>query len=807
METLRHDARVGLRSIRQTPLFTATTVLTLALGIGLSTAVFTVANAVLFHRLPFPEQERVVLVAGATPDNRVQNYPLSLDDAREFARRSRTLSSAALVTYEGAVNMPILDGDRLSLVRRSLVSGDFIDMLRLKPLFGRAFHPADDAEGAAPVAVLSHRAWINRFGGATNVIGRRFTLHLTGKEFTIVGVMPAGLEFPRGTDVWLPALVATSKAALPAFGFNIVARLAPGASPTATREEMAAFLQRRTSTAWQRKLRATIKSLPTLVLGDTRPAVLVFIAACALLLPITCTNVANLLLVRGVARTREMVIRAALGGTRARLVQQLLTEYSLLALMGGVLGGAIAVAAVRGFVAFAPPELPRLDEIHVGLSPLLAGVAITFAALLTFGVAPSLSISRADAQEALRAGSRRTASRRSRRTAEGLVAAQVAISMIVLAAAALIARSYQNLRRADLNIEASHLLVADLSLRASEYGTTDQQNAMLARLLPLVRSLPGVSGVSPVVASPFSGPAGWTGSPTVEGQTPEQASTNPALNMDVVDPQYFSTMGMRLIKGRLFTDTDDGGAAPVVILSEAAARHYWGSADPIGKQVRMGSTPKDRPLTVVGIVTETRYRDLRDAQPSIYFPLKQSFFPFVPNSLAIRVRGEPAAIVSSLRTLLAEQLPGVGLATAAPFESLLATPLAQPRLNAVLLAVFAGSAGLLSAIGLFGVLATTVQQRRRELGIRMALGATGSDVRRSVLSNGTRIGAIGAGAGLVIALWTNRNVDALLYGIAPGDVPTLLGVALGLVALSAIASYLPAVSSSRVDPVVALRSE
>jgi putative ABC transport system permease protein len=807
MDALLQDARIGARSLRQTPLFTTTVVLTLALGIGLSTAVFTIANGLLFRRLPFPEQERVVLVAGATPDNRVQNYPLSLEDAREFARRSRTLAGVALVTYEGAVNAPILDNDQLSLVRRSLVSGDFFDMLHVTPLLGRAIHPADDVEGAAPVAVLSHRGWINRFGGAPNVIGRRFTLHLTGKEFTIVGVMPPGLEYPRGTDVWLPALVATSKEALPAFGFNIVGRLAPGASPAATRAEMGAFLQRQGATAWQRTLHGTVSFLPTLILGDAGPAVIVFLAACALLLVITCTNVANLLLVRGVARTREMAIRAALGGTRARLVRQLFSEYSLLALAGGVLGGMVALAAVRAFVAFAPPELPRLDEIHVGLAPLLAGMGITIAALFTFGVAPSVAISRAEAQDALRAGSRRTASRRSRTIAEGMVGAQVAIAMMVLAAAALIARSFANLRGADPNIEPTHLLVADLSLRASEYGTADQQTAMLRRLLPLVRNLPGVVAVSPVVASPFSGPAGWTGSPLVQGQTVQQSAANPALNMDVVDPQYFATMGMRLIKGRLFTNSDDAGSTPVVVLSEAAARHYWGAANPLGKHVLMGSSPTDHLLTVVGIVAETRYRDLRDPQPSIYFPLKQSFFPFAPNTLAIRVRDDPATIVPSLRSLLAEQFPGVGLATAAPFESLLARPLAQPRLNAVLLSVFAGSAALLSAIGLFGVLATTVQQRRRELGIRMALGATGRDVRRTVLTRGVRIGAIGAGIGLVAALFANRNLAALLYGIDPGDLPTLLGVALGLITVSAIASYLPALASSRVDPVIALRSE
>ncbi len=806
MERLLHDVRVGSRSLRQTPLFTTTAVLTLALGIGLSTAVFTVANAVIFRPLPMRAPDRIVLATGATPDNRSDNYPLSFEAAREFLRRSRTLTSGALSTYEGAIATPIVDGNQLSLIRRSLVSGNFFAMLGATPSIGRGFREADDAEGAAPVAVLSHRAWVSRFGGARDIVGRTLTLHQSGKRFTIVGVMPAGLDFPRGTDVWLPALAATSREVLPAFGFNVLGRMARDASVGSVRGEMTAFLQRRDAPAWQRKLHGAATPLPMIVLGDTRPAVLAFLAACGLLLVITCTNVANLLLVRGVARVRELAVRSALGATRARLARQLLTEYLLLAIAGGVLGSLVAFAGVRGFVAFAPPELPRLDEIRVGVGPLLGGVAITVAALLAFGLAPSFAISRTEAQAVLRSGTRGTSSRGARRRAEGLVAIQVAIAMIVLAAATLIARSFVNLRNADLNIDPSHLLVADLTLRASDFGTAQQETAMLDRLLPLVRGLPNVVAVSPVVASPFSGPAGWSGSPRAEGQTPQEIAANPTLNMDVVDPDYFTTMGMNVLRGRAFTSSDDRTGAPVVVLSEAAARHFWPSADPIGKHVFLTGLT-DRPLTVVGIVAETRYRDLRLAQPSIYFPLAQSLFPFVPNSLVIRVRGEPSAIVPALRALLADRLPGVGLAKAAPFETLLSAPLAQPRLNAVLLAAFAVAAALLAGIGLFGVLATTVQQRRRELGIRMALGATGNDVRRSVLWRGTRIGAIGAAAGLVIAIATNRNVASLLYGVDPGDVPTLLGVAFALVALSALASYLPARASSRVDPVVALRTE
>ena len=349
--------------------------------------------------------------------------------------------------------------------------------------------------------------------------------------------------------------------------------------------------------------------------------------------------------------------------------------------------------------------------------------------------------------------------------------------------------------------------MGELALRSDRYDTPARQRAMLEQLIPQIEALPGVQGVTPVVAVPFSGTHGWDGRPAAEGQSAEEASANPMLNMEVVAPSYFATFGVPVVRGRGFTDQDREGAPSVVMVSESAARHYWPDEDPIGKRLTMGPGPEQKPMTVVGIVPDTRYRDLRDARASIYFPLQQSFFPFVPTTLAIRASGSTAALVPALRRVIDETAPGVALASAAPFETFLEAPLAQPRLNALLLAVFAGAAVALAAVGLFGVMAAMVRQRTRELGVRMALGATARDVGRLVLRRGMALAAAGTALGLLGALAANRLLASLLFEVSPTDAATLAIVAVALLVVAALASMIPARSSTRIEPVVALRAE
>lgn len=806
LDTLLRNVRLGLRGLVRAPGFTLTAVLTLALGIGIATAVFTVADALLLRDLPVRDQERVVLLWGEMPSGRFDNYPLGLDDAREFARRSRSLEQVAFSSYYGATETPVRDGDRVTRLRRALVSGNYFRVLGARPILGRSLRAEDDVRGAAPVAVLSYSAWQTRFGGDVRVLGREIRSYSDGLTYTIVGVMPRGLDYPRGADFWTAVLPSTGPSQEGLIALDVIGRLAPGATPASARDELTAFLTRPEARAWQRQLRGVVHTLPFQLLGDTRPALLVFAAASALLLLITCINVANLLLVRGISRTREIAVRTALGAGRGRIVAQLLTESALLGTAGGALGVIVAAGAVRAFVALAPAGLPRLDEIRLNASALAGAVVITFLATLLFALAPTLTTSRVEAQQVLRSGERRSASRRARLLAEALVAGQVALALLVLSAAGLIARSLLELERAKLSLEPSHLLIGELAIRYEQFDSTSRQLALLENLVQRLEATPGVQAVTPVVAAPFSGSGGWDGSPAAEGQSADEAAANPMLNMELVGPGYFATLGVPVLHGRNFTEADREGAPPVVMLSESAARHYWPGEDPVGKRLRMGANSKTL-LTVVGVVPDTRYRDLREARPSIYFPLLQSIFPFMPANLAIRTSGPPAELVPAIRRVIGETSSGVALASAAPFGEFLEEPLAQPRLNALLLTIFAGAAAALAAVGLFGVMTTMVRQRRHDLGVRMALGATPADLSRMVMRRASTIAAVGTVAGLAGALLANRLLAAMLYQVSPTDGVTLSIVTCFLVGVALLAGLIPARASTRIDPAIALRSE
>jgi predicted permease len=805
MASLIHTVRLGVRSLLRTPGFALTACLTLAVGIGLSTAVFTVADALLLRQLPVLDQDRIVVLSGQTRDRQIENWPLGFENASQFTDRARAMSQLAFFGYEGAAAQTLRDGDRTTTLQRALVSGDFFEVLGAQPVLGRPLREDDDARGTEPVAVLSYSAWQEQFGGSMDVLGRRITLHEAGVTYTVAGVMPRGLDYPRGVDFWATIVPSTAEEILAVLAYYPIGRLAPGSSPVDAGNELTEFFQRDDAPAGQPDLEGAARTLPELVMGDTRPAILAFSAASALLLLITCINVANLLLVRGIARMREISVRAAMGAGRGRVVAQLLTENAILAVIGGALGLLLAAVAVRGFVALAPAELPRVDEIHLSTPALAGAIGITGLAMLLFGLAPAILTSRVELQQVLRSGARQSASRRSRLASEGLVAVQVALAVLVLSAAGLIGRSLIALERAELAFDPARLLIAELALRSDQYDTAPKQLAVLEQLLPAIEAIPGVGAVTPVVAVPFSGTHGWDGRPSAEGQSAEEGAANPLLNMEVVAPSYFATIGAPILRGRGFADGDREGAPPVVVLSESAARHYWPGDNPIGKRLTMGRGGNT--VTVVGIVPDTRYRDLREARPSIYFPMRQSFFPFAPTNLVIRTERTHGLVVPALRRVLEQSAPGVTLASAAPFDEFLAKPLAQPRLNALLLAAFAAAAVILAAIGLFGILSTMVRQRTREFGVRLALGATAARISRMVLRRGMIVAGIGVVAGLLGALIANRLLSALLFEVSPTDPATLGGIVVLLLAVAAMASLIPARTSTRIEPVTALKTE
>lgn len=533
---------------------------------------------------------------------------------------------------------------------------------------------------------------------------------------------------------------------------------------------------------------------------------LIFAAAAALLLIIACLNVSNLVLVRGLARTRELAVRSALGASRWQIVAQLLAENGILAVAGGAAGVALAAIVVKSLIALAPADIPLLTTVRFDPRVLGGALALTVAAMLLFGVIPALVAARTDAHAVLRAGARLSASRGPRRVRELLVGAQVAMAVLVLAAAALLGRSMLELENADLHFDDSHLLIAELGIRYDIYDNVGKQRALAEMVTAKVRATPGVRIVSPVLTVPFSGAGGWDAQAATDGQSVDAAAGNPMFNLELVTPDYFQTLDLGVLRGRLFTPSDGEGSEPVAVVSESMARRYWPNQNPLGKRLHMGKRP-ERTATVVGVVPDTRYRDLRDLRATAYFPLAQSTFTFTPTALAIRTSTPPAAVISDLRRAISDVAPGVFLANAAPFASFEAGPLAQPRLNAFLLLVFGLSAAVLAGIGVFAAMATLARQRTNEFGVRMAHGATPRDVQSLMMRRGSTIAASGVAVGLMFALLTNRLLSSLLFEVSPTDPTTLLGAGSLLLIIGLVATFVPARMSARIDPVLALRSE
>ena len=787
--------------------FPRTGALTLAIGVGTATAVVTVAQALLLRSLPVEAEEQLIILHGATKDGQFPNVPLTLTELSEFQRQSRALDKVAYHTFRGAGTETFrVGGDALQL-NVSLVSGNWFDVLGARPALGRSFRSEDDTRGMAPVLVLSHRAWQQHFAGDSAVIGRQVTVASTGRSVEIVGVMPPGLEYPRGSEAWTPLTaysIANGSFELTSNELNILGRLTSSATREQARAELTAFFARLPTPGWRTEARAVVTSLREMILGDVRPAMRIVMLAAAMLLLIACVNVGNLLLLRSIDRTRELVLRAALGASRWQVVRHQLTETSRLAIAAGVFGAVLAMVAVKIFVAFAPPGLPRLDTVSINGSALAAAIGITVVILVISGLAPVVFASRVNAGDALRAGTRQTMSTGARLTGEILVAAQVGLAVVALSAAALVTRSFINLQRTDLNFAAEHLVAAELTIPGDRLATKARYQDLHTRLEARLTRMPGVRNATPVLSVPFIGSGGGIdGRIELPSQSAEEQKRNPVANMEIVAPSYFATMATPVLQGRAFTDADREGAPAVLIVSASTARSMWPAQDPIGKRVQLG---RERELTVVGVVPDTRYRDLKTDRPSVYFPLAQSFFPVAPTKLLVRTEGTVSA-ASLIRQAVSEIDPGVTVANVATLEQHLEGPRAQPRLNSMILGAFAIAALTLAAIGLFSVMSTMVRRRTREIGIRMALGATSREVGSIIVMRGLVITLTGTAAGIVAARATGVLMSGLLYEIEASDILTTAGVAIAVMMVAVVACVLPARFGSRVEPVIALRAE
>ena len=796
MERILHDARIALRGFRRTPAFTAAVVAILALGIGMASTMAAVSDAVLRRPLPVEAPDRVVVL---WPTRDGTEISLSPDDLERLRHDSRTMRAVAGFVHWGAVPYALMDGDRPLVLPQSRVTGNFFDVLGTRPVLGRLLRPEDDVAGASPVIVLGYATWRRDFGGDPAVIGRRLHLSSFGLDVTVVGVAPPGLDYPSGTAYWAP-YATTGEGPL-----DLIARLAPNATSAAAGAELLATMQR-----LYPELHLSGKEVHGLVeaiVGRVRPALLVLTAAVALLLLIACVNVGSLLLLRASGRAREIAVRRAIGASTGDVVRQLVVESAMLGLAGGVAGAGVAAGLLRVMRAFALDRLPRGDVVAQAGTPIALCAAVTLLTVLLCGVLPALAGARGAPASALRVDARSGSGTRARRRARAwLVASQVALAIVMLAGAGLLGRSLARLEGLDLGYRADGLSFFQVTFSLARFDTPAKYMPLLDRAYERLREVPGITALTPVLIPPFLGPNVFIRPIKVWGKTPAGAEQPPLLPIETGGADYFRTLGIPVVRGRGFVDGDRDGAPLVTVVSEAAARRLWPNEDPMGKRLGFGFGTSDDTqwMTVIGVARDIRYRSLRDATPTIFLPARQSI---TQGMFAVRLTGDRDAVLASIRRALHEVDPGLDVWHPQTMEDYLAGPMAQPRTNALLLSGFALVALLLAAIGLYGVLASAVGERTRELGIRSALGATPARLRREVLGEALAVCGAGVVAGVVGALAASRVMTALLYEVSPTDPAAMLGACALLVGVAVVAAYLPARRATQIDPSRALRAE
>ncbi len=806
------DVRYAVRTLARSPGFTAAAVLTLAIGLTGTITMFTLVNGVLISPLPVRAEEELVVGWRGLPEAGARRWPFTTADLDLMRSESRTLAGVAGVGYHDPATRPLDDGGAMSYVRASRVTGEFFDVLGVEPLLGRALGPADDVAGAEHVLVLTHAFWQARFGGAREVLGRRVSIG--GQPFTIVGVMPRDVEHPRRVEVWttVAGMLTTTSNPTARVGitteFDMVARV----RPQVTAAQVADDLQRLGPGI--DALRPTgdgggfvpqVQSYREFVVGDVRPVTLVLLAAVGLVLLIACANVSSLLLVRGDARRSEFAVRAALGAGRARLMRQVLAEGLVLAGSASAVALVATVSLLPVLTGWVPDGVPRAEAIRVdarvmGASVVLALVSAVLAALL-----PAITSVGRHLSASLRASSRGTATSAGR-WRRVLVVAQVALAVVGLAGAGLLVSSFRELRAEATRLATDQLVWVPLDLPQDTYSDRARLRRLVTDLAESLEADPRVAGATPINVTPFLG-IGWDVPVfTAEGQSSTEATANPPLNLEEIHPRYFSTFQVALLRGRAFTAADTDTAPLVAIVSADVATQVWPGVDPIGKRLKMGlPDSQGRWLTVVGITAPTRYRDLRSERSTLYLPAFQMIGG--AEQLAVRTSMPTAQLMDLVRTRLRALDPNVTIKPLRPFDQLLEVPLARPRFYTVLMTAFGATGVALAVVGLYGVIAATVRQRRREFGVRMALGAEARDVRRLVLVDGARLVGVGVVIGLAVAAACAQALRGLLYGVQPLDPLSLAGSVVGIIVVSGVALALPLRSAGRVAPAEVLRSE
>jgi predicted permease len=804
-DELRQDLRFSLRQLRRNPAFTAIALVTLALGIGANTAIFSVVRGVLLRELPYAEPDRLIRVFSRNERGR---FSVSPADFVDWRRQSKTFSALA-ATVESTVNLT--GSGTAERFRQARVSANTFQLLGVGVALGRAFLPGEDVPDAPRVVILSDGLWRGRFGADPAIVGKSITLD--GYQTEIIGVAPPEMRYPSPVSMWMTTRFTEndlSESSRGARWIDVVGRLAPGVSMEEAQSEMNVIARRielqdpKHNAGYSTQLLL----LRDEMVGDVRPALLVLLTTVGLVLLIACANVASLMLGRTAARESELAVRTALGAGRGRLVRQLLTESCCLALAGGAVGLVLALGGTRLLVALAPADIPRLYDVRVDGMVLLFTLVATAVAALCFGAIPALQVSAGQTVLHLRTGDRGSRSRPgSARARSTLVVAEITLALMLLVGAGLLIRSFSRLRQVNPGFSAAHVSTFTLTLSPVKYATIEQQRVFAKALLDAVHRIPGVDSAAVTFGLPLSGTS-FQLSFDVAGRPAPPPNAEPRAQVRIVSPGYFATVGIPLRRGRSFGDGDRPGAPRVMVVSEETARRYFPGEDPIGKRIDFGWGRDGDRLAgeIVGVVGDVRQHGLsKELTPHVYAVWDQ--WPLDELTIVMRSRGDPAAALVAARGAVGSLDRDLPVYDAFTLESMVDRALGQPRFYVLLLSIFAGLAVVLAVVGIYGVIAYTVQQRTREIGIRIALGASRERVVGMVVRRGLALAGAGVALGTAGALGLTRVLQTLLFGVSARDPATFVAVAALLGGVAVVASWLPARRAARVDPLTAMRSD
>ncbi len=802
METLWQDAKYGARMLLKSRSVTLIVVLMLALGIGANTAIFSVVYGVLLRPLPYPEPERIVQVAWKYGDFfgdfNDQQYRFTAEHARSFQHIAATTGAS----------FTLLGGEEPQRVQGLHVTPDYFSVLGVPPALGRGIAAEEDVPGAARVAVLSDAVWKTQFAARTDVVGR--TIHLNGEPYTVVGVMPAAFSAPSANiSVWLP-LAPVARTIGSGSNYTVLARLKPGVAREQAQAEaslLAAGLRREFPKTAPRDSMLTVDPYKHALGADLREPLLVILAAVGFVLLIACMNVANLLLARTTARSREIAVRLAMGASRLRLIRQLLTECLLLSACGGILGIVVAQWSVSALLALAPRGMVAAGDVQLDLPVLVFALALAGITGLFFGVAPALSATRTDPQAALKEGSTRATSGIVRGRLRGvLVTGEVALSLVLLVGSALLIRTMVNLLRSDPGFDPSRVLSLQVWATGGESNTSGALAGQYERILERLKALPGVESAT-VVGAGLPLQRGGNVAMKLDG-----ASDDDLFSADfrAVTPEYFQTLGVPLRSGRLLAASDSEGAPAVAVINEAFARRRFRDKNPIGQRIWMERTARE----VVGVVGNVRSYLNQPAPPTAFLPVAQTsyavsriFEGWYPTSILVRTAGEPLLLSHAVERAVRETAPQIPMSQPRSLGQVFHVSVATQHFQMWLMTAFAALAALLAAIGLYGVISQLVAERTHEIGVRVALGAQRGDILRMVMGQGMRLAVAGLAVGIGAAYFLGRFLQSLLYQVEPRDVVSFAAVTLLLGFVALLACLLPARRATRVDPIVALRYE